>query len=360
MKKTVLNQIHKDLGAKMVDFAGWEMPVQYSGINQEHLAVRQTAGLFDVSHMGEFLIKGEKALDLIQKITSNDASKLENGGIQYSTLLNENGGIVDDLLIYKNQDNDYFTVVNASNIEKDWNWFNTYNTEKAELKNISDELSLLAIQGPKAIDIMKKLTSADLDNLKYYNFTTDTVAGISNIIISNTGYTGSGGYELFVKNSEAEKLWNALLEAGKEFGILPCGLAARDTLRLEKGFCLYGNELNDETSPLEAGLGWVTKLNKKSEFLSKKILENQKINGVKQKLTGFEMLDKGIPRHGYKIYNSENQEIGEITSGTMSPMKKIGIGIAYVKPEYAPIDTEFFVGIRDKKLKAKAVKMPFV
>ncbi len=359
MKRTTLYQNHVDLGAKIVDFAGFEMPVQYSGINNEHFAVREKAGLFDVSHMGEFSIKGEKALDLIQKVTSNDASKLIDGGIQYSTLLNEKGGIVDDLLVYKIKENDYFLVVNASNIEKDWNWISKNNTDGAEMKNLSDELSLLALQGPKALEILKKLTSVDLTSLPYYHFTFGTVDGIENILISNTGYTGAGGFELYIPNQYTEKLWTDLLTQGEEYGILPCGLAARDTLRLEKGFCLYGNELNDSTTPIEAGLGWITKLDK-GNFLGKEILAEQKTNGVSRKLVGFELIDRGIPRHEYKVFNSEGQEIGEVTSGTMSPIKKIGIGIAYVKPEYDKLGNEIFIEVRDKKLKAQVVKMPFL
>ena len=359
MKRTALYQEHIDLGAKMVDFVGFEMPVQYSGINNEHLAVRERVGLFDVSHMGEFSLKGEKSLALIQKITSNDASKLENGGVQYSALLNENGGIVDDLLVYKIKENDYFLVVNASNIDKDWSWIFQNNTDGAEMKNLSNELSLLALQGTKAIEVLGKLTSVDLTSLKYYHFTFGTVAGIDNVLISNTGYTGSGGFELCLPNEQAQKLWAALLEEGEEQGILPCGLAARDTLRLEKGFCLYGNELDDNTTPIEAGLGWITKLDK-GGFLGKEILTRQKSEGVSKKLIGFELIDRGVPRHQYKVFDFQNNEIGGVTSGTMSPMKKIGIGMAYVKPEFSKIGTEIFIEIRDKKLKACVVKMPFV
>ena len=359
MKRTALYQEHIDLGAKMVDFAGFEMPVQYSGINNEHLAVRERVGLFDVSHMGEFSLKGEKSLALIQKITSNEASKLENGGVQYSALLNENGGIVDDLLVYKIKENDYFLVVNASNIDKDWSWISQNNTDGAETKNLSNKLSLLALQGTKAMEVLKKLTSVDLASLKYYHFTFGTVAGIDNVLISNTGYTGSGGFELCLPNKQAQKLWAALLKEGEEQGILPCGLAARDTLRLEKGFCLYGNELDDNTTPIEAGLGWITKLDK-GDFLGKEILTRQKSEGVSKKLIGFELIDRGVPRHLYKVFDSQNNEIGGVTSGTMSPMKKIGIGMAYVKPEFSKIGTEIFIEIRDKKLKARVVKMPFV
>jgi len=359
LKKTALYQEHIDLGAKMVDFAGFEMPVQYSGINNEHLAVREKVGLFDVSHMGEFSLKGEKSLALIQKITSNDASKLENGGVQYSALLNENGGIVDDLLVYKIKENDYFLVVNASNIDKDWSWISQNNTDGAEMKNLSNDLSLIALQGAKAMEVLKKLTPVDLTLLKYYHFTFGTVAGIDNVLISNTGYTGSGGFELCLPNEQAQKLWTALLKEGEEQGILPCGLAARDTLRLEKGFCLYGNELDDNTTPIEAGLGWITKLDKGS-FLGKEILTRQKSEGVSKKLIGFELIDRGIPRHQYKIFDAQNNEIGVVTSGTMSPIKKIGIGMAYVKPEFSKIETEIFIEIRDKKLKARVVKMPFV
>ncbi|WP_128332084.1 glycine cleavage system aminomethyltransferase GcvT [Apibacter sp. HY039] len=359
MKKTVLNQNHVNLGAKMVDFAGFEMPVQYSGITLEHFAVREKAGLFDVSHMGEFSIKGENALPLLQKITSNDVSQLIDGGIQYSTLLNENGGVVDDLLVYKIKDHDYFLVVNASNIEKDWNWISQNNTDEAEMQNLSDDISLLALQGPKAQQILQKLTRVRLADISYYHFTRGTVAGIDEVCISNTGYTGAGGFELYVPNSQAVHLWEKLLEAGKDEGLIPCGLASRDTLRLEKGFCLYGNELSDDTTPIEAGLGWITKTGK-GDFLGKEKILNQKNNGVSRKLVGFELLDRGIPRHGYQVFNSEGSCIGEVTSGTMSPIKKSGIGIAYVKPEYARAGSEIFIGIRDKKLKAQTVKMPFV
>ncbi|MDR2123106.1 MAG: glycine cleavage system aminomethyltransferase GcvT [Flavobacteriaceae bacterium] len=359
MKRTVLYQNHVDLGAKIVNFAGFEMPVQYSGITNEHFAVREKVGLFDVSHMGEFSIKGEKALALIQKITSNDASKLIDGRVQYSTLLNEKGGIVDDLLIYKIKENEYFLVVNASNIEKDWNWISKHNTEGAEMHNLSEDTSLLALQGPKAAEVLKKITDVDLDSLKYYHFTFGTIDGIQNILISNTGYTGAGGFELYIPNQHVEKLWTSLLSKGEEQGILPAGLAARDTLRLEKGFSLYGNELNDDTTPIEAGLGWITKLDKE-DFLGKEILLKQKAHGVAKKLVGFELIDRGIPRHGYKVFNDKQEEIGIVTSGTMSPMKKTGIGIAYVKPEYAETDTEIHIEIRDKKLRSKVVKMPFV
>ncbi|MDR3272689.1 MAG: glycine cleavage system aminomethyltransferase GcvT [Flavobacteriaceae bacterium] len=359
MKKTILYQEHVNLGAKIVDFAGFEMPVQYSGIKNEHFAVRERVGLFDVSHMGEFSLKGEKALALIQKITSNDVSKLENGSVQYSTLLNENGGVVDDLLVYKIKENDYFLVVNASNIDKDWAWISKNNTESVEMKNLSDELCLLALQGPKAIEVLKKLTSADLDSLKYYHFTFGTVAGTDNVLISNTGYTGAGGFELYIPNEQAQKLWTALLKEGEAQEILPCGLAARDTLRLEKGFCLYGNELNDSTTPIEAGLNWITKFDK-GDFLGKEILVKQKTEGSSKKLVGFELIDRGIPRHEYKVFDSQDNEIGTVTSGTMSPIKKIGIGLAYVKPEFSKIGTEIFIEVRDKKLKSKVVKMPFV
>ncbi|MDR1877737.1 MAG: glycine cleavage system aminomethyltransferase GcvT [Flavobacteriaceae bacterium] len=359
MKRTVLYQNHVDLGAKIVDFAGFEMPVQYSGINNEHFAVREKAGLFDVSHMGEFSVKGENALKLIQKITSNDASKLTDGGIQYSTLLNEKGGIVDDLLVYRIKEDEYFLVVNASNIEKDWNWISKNNTEGVEIHNLSENLGLLALQGPKAVEVLKKITDVDLDSLKYYNFTFGTVDGIQNVLISNTGYTGSGGFELYVPNQYVVQLWTTLLSHGEDEGILPAGLAARDTLRLEKGFSLYGNELNEDTTPIEAGLGWITKLDK-GDFLGKEILLEQKANGVTKKLVGFELIDRGVPRHGYKVFNDNREEIGEVTSGTMSPIKKTGIGMAYVKSEYAETGTEIYIDIRDKKLKSKVVKMPFV
>lgn len=358
LKKIPLNDLHISLGAKMVPFAGYFMPVRYSSDVEEHNTVRNAVGVFDVSHMGEFMIKGPKALGLIQKVTSNDASKLYDGKIQYTCLPNDKGGIVDDLLVYKIADEHYMLVVNASNIDKDWNWISQHNSENAEMKNVSDELSLFAVQGPKAVDVLKKLTKVDVASLEYYTFTIGEIAGIPEVIISATGYTGAGGFELYVKNEHAEKLWKKLFEAGEEFGIKPIGLGARDTLRLEMGFCLYGNDINDETSPLEAGLGWITKFTK--AFINSDNLKNQKEQGVKRKLVGFEMIDRGIPRAHYELVNEKDEVIGEVTSGTQSPTLGIGIGMGYVKPEYAAPEKEIFVKIRNKSLKARVVKMPFV
>lgn len=361
MKKTALHSIHLSLNAKMVPFAGFEMPVQYSGIQKEHLAVRHAVGLFDVSHMGEFIISGKDALNLIQKITSNDASKLKIGGIQYSTLLRENAGIVDDLLVYRLDDEEYLLVVNAANIEKDWNFIQSYAKGLAvSMQDKSGEISLLALQGPKAKLVLKKLTSVDLENLPYYHFTIGEVAGISNVIISNTGYTGAGGYELYVPNQHATSLWQSLIQSGDEFGILPCGLAARDTLRLEKGFCLYGNDINDETTPLEAGLNWIVKLNKEEDFNGKSVLLKQKSEGVSKKLCGFVMLEKAIPRSGYEIFNAENQKIGMVTSGTLSPSLEKGIGLGYLPVDYSKETSKIFVDIRGKKIPAEVIKVPFL
>ncbi len=357
MKNTALTAIHEGLGAKMVPFAGYNMPVQYEGINVEHETVRNGVGVFDVSHMGEFILKGEKALDLIQRVCSNDASKLVDGKAQYTCLPNEDGGIVDDLLVYKMADAEYLLVVNASNIEKDWNWISERNTEGVEMTNISDDISMLAIQGPKATEVMQKLTSVELAAMKYYTFEKANFAGLDDVIISATGYTGSGGFELYFKNEDAVAIWNALFEAGKAEGIKPIGLAARDTLRLEMGFCLYGNDLDDATSPIEAGLGWVTKFTK--DFTNSENLLKQKENGASRKLVAFEMIDRGIPRHDYSIVNEAGEEIGKVTSGTMSPSMKIAIGLGYVKKEHSSIDTEIFIAVRKKQLKAKLVKLPF-
>lgn len=358
MKKTALFDTHVALGAKMVPFAGFEMPVQYAGVTEEHFAVREKVGLFDVSHMGQFIIEGAGSKELLQKVTTNNIEALENGKAQYTALPNENGGLVDDLIIYKMADEKYFVVVNASNIEKDWNHISKYNTFGAKMSNISDETSLLAIQGPKAIEVLQKLTDVTLADIPYYHFTVGIVAGVEEVIISNTGYTGSGGFEIYFKNEVAEKLWNAVLEAGKEEGIVPCGLAARDTLRLEKGFCLYGNDIDDTTSPLEAGLGWITKLD--TDFVSKEIFAKQKEEGVNKKLVGFEMLEKAIPRHDYEVADAEGNIIGKVTSGTMSPMKKVGIGLAYVAKPHFKLGSEIFIKIRNKNIPAKVVKLPFV
>ncbi len=358
MKKTALYDKHVSLGAKIVPFAGFEMPVQYSGVTEEHFAVREKAGLFDVSHMGQFFIEGAGAKDLLQYVTTNNVNALENGKAQYSCLPNENGGIVDDLIVYKMDDEKYFVVVNASNIDKDWDHISKYNTFGAVMTNASDEMSLLAVQGPKATEILQKLTETNLSEIPYYNFTVGSVAGVNDVIISNTGYTGSGGFEIYFKNESAEKLWDAIIEAGSEEGIIPCGLAARDTLRLEKGFCLYGNDIDDTTSPIEAGLGWITKFDK--DFISKETFAKQKEEGIKRKLVGFELTDKGVPRHDYPVVDAEGNIIGKVTSGTQSPMKKIGLGIAYVDKPHFKIGSEIFIQVRNKNIPAKVVKMPFV
>jgi len=357
MKNTALTHIHEGLGAKMVPFAGYNMPVSYEGVNAEHETVRTGVGVFDVSHMGEFLISGEHALALIQKVTSNDAATLEIGKAQYSCLPNNEGGIVDDLIVYKIKDEQYLLVVNASNIDKDWDWISSHNDLDAEMKNLSDTYSLLAIQGPKAVEAMQSLTSVDLSAIKYYHFEVADFAGIENVIISATGYTGSGGFEIYCKNSKVEQVWNKVFEAGAAFGIKPIGLAARDTLRLEMGFCLYGNDINDTTSPLEAGLGWITKFTK--EFTNSKNLKAQKEVGVSRKLVGFELIDRGIPRHDYEIVDANGNNIGMVTSGTQAPSLGKAIGMGYVKTEFAAADSTIYIVIRDKKIAAKVVKMPF-
>lgn len=359
MNKTALYDKHVSLGAKMVPFAGFEMPVQYSGVTQEHLAVRENVGIFDVSHMGQFFIEGAAAKDLLQFVTTNNVDALENGKAQYTCLPNGNGGIVDDLIVYKMNDEKYFVVVNASNIEKDWNHLSKYNEKfGANMTNASDEMSLLAIQGPKAVETLQKLTDTNLSEIPYYHFTVGKLGGVEDIIISNTGYTGSGGFEIYFKNENAEKLWDAVIEAGEEFGIIPCGLASRDTLRLEKGFCLYGNDIDDTTSPLEAGLGWITKFDK--DFLDKERFAQQKADGITRKLVGFEMQERAIPRHDYPVVDAEGNEIGKVTSGTMSPMKNVGIGLAYVAKDHFKIDSDIYIQIRNKNVLAKVVKLPFV
>jgi len=357
MKNTALTDKHVQLGAKMVPFAGYNMPVQYAGINVEHETVRKGVGVFDVSHMGEFILKGEKALDLIQRVSSNDASKLYDGKVQYSCLPNEDGGIVDDLLVYRIDEKTYMLVVNASNIEKDWNWISKFNTEGVEMKDISERTALLAIQGPKAADALQSLTDIDLGSMEYYTFKKGNFAGIDNVLLSATGYTGAGGFEIYVDNKDAEKLWNAVFEAGAAFGIKPIGLGARDTLRLEMGFCLYGNDIDDATSPLEAGLGWVTKFSK--DFTNSAALQQQKKDGTKRKLVGFEMIDRGIPRHDYEIVDADGNTIGKVTSGTQSPSLQKAIGMGYVNNEFAKEGSEIFINIRDNKVKAKVVKPPF-
>lgn len=358
LKKIPLNDVHDSLGAKMMPFAGYRMPVRYSSDIEEHKTVREAVGVFDVSHMGEFLVKGPKALDLIQQVTSNDASKLIPGKVQYSCLPNESGGIVDDLLVYKLKTDEYLLVVNASNIDKDWSWIQSKNSIGADLENISDQIALLAVQGPKAIETLQKLTNVNLPSMEYYSFVVGELAGIKDVIISATGYTGAGGFELYVSNENAKKLWEKVFEAGKEFGIKPIGLGARDTLRLEMGFALYGNDIDDSTSPLEANLGWITKFNK--EFTNSKALKGQKEAGVGKKLVGFEMIERGIPRSHYEIVNASGEVIGQVTSGTQSPTLGIGIGMGYVEKEYCDVDSEIFIRIRNKDLKAKVVKMPFV
>ena len=357
MKNTALTHIHENLGAKMVPFAGYNMPVQYEGVNIEHETVRNGVGVFDVSHMGEFFLKGENALALIQKVTSNDASKLVDGKAQYSCLPNNEGGIVDDLIVYKIEDNHYLLVVNASNIEKDWNWISSHNDLGVEMTNASDAYSLLAIQGPKAAEAMQSLTYIDLANMGYYTFQIGDFAGKDNVIISATGYTGSGGFEIYFKNEDAEYIWNKVFEAGAAFGIKPIGLAARDTLRLEMGFCLYGNDINDTTSPIEAGLGWITKFDK--TFTNSANLKQQKEAGVSRKLVGFEMVERGIPRHDYEICDANGNVVGIVTSGTQSPSLGIAIGMGYVPTELATVDSEIYIRIRNKDIKAKVVKMPF-
>ncbi len=358
MKTIPLHHIHVQLGAKIVPFAGFEMPVRYSSDLEEHHTVRNNVGVFDVSHMGEFSVKGPKALDLIQRVSANDASTLFDGKVQYSYLPNENGGVVDDLLVYRIAEDNYLLVVNASNIEKDWNWIQQYNTEGVEMQNLSDDMCLLAVQGPNAIATLQKLTDQDLKSMEYYTFKIGTMAGIEDVIISATGYTGSGGFEIYIKNADAEKMWHAVFEAGAEFGIKPVGLGARDTLRLEKGFCLYGNDIDDNTSPLEAGLGWVTKFTK--SFTNSEALKQQKEAGVTRKLIGFEMIDRGIPRGHYELCDAEGNKLGEVTSGTQSPTLQKGIGMGYLPVAYSKPDTQIFVKVRDKLLKAQVVKLPFV
>lgn len=357
MKNTALSKIHEQLGAKMVPFAGYNMPVSYEGVNAEHETVRKDVGVFDVSHMGEFLITGPKALALIQKVCSNDISKIVDGQAQYNCLPNETGGIVDDLIVYRFESEKWLLVVNASNIDKDWDWITKHNIVGAEMRNLSDDYSLLAIQGPKAIEAMQSLTSENLSAIKFYHFKVADFAGIEHVIISATGYTGSGGFEIYCKNSEVEQIWNKVMEAGKNFGIKPVGLAARDTLRLEMGFCLYGNDINDTTSPLEAGLGWITKFTK--DFTNSENLKKQKEEGVKRKLIGFELTERGIPRHDYEIVDKDGKNIGIVTSGTMAPSLNKGIGMGYVTTENSTPGTEIFIQIRNKPVAATVVKTPF-
>lgn len=358
MKTVPLHNLHASLGAKMVPFAGFEMPVRYSSDLEEHHTVRNGVGVFDVSHMGEFVVKGPGALDLIQKVSANDASVLYDGKVQYSYLPNAEGGVVDDLLIYKIKDEEYLLVVNASNIEKDWNWIRSYAGEGVTMENLSDQWCLLAVQGPKAAATLQKLTAVDLGSMEYYTFKIGEMAGVENVVISATGYTGAGGFEIYIPNEEAERMWNAIFEAGEEFGIKPVGLGARDTLRLEMGYCLYGNDIDDTTSPLEAGLGWVTKFTK--DFVNSTSLKEQKTTGVTRKLIGFEMIDRGIPRSHYELCDGNGNTIGEVTSGTQSPTLQKGIGMGYVPVEFGKPGSELFVKVRDRLLKACVVKLPFV
>lgn len=356
LKFVQLDKVHQSLGAKMVPFAGFNMPVRYSSDIEEHKTVRESVGVFDVSHMGEFLVSGPEALNLIQKITTNDASNLAIGQAQYSCLPNEKGGIVDDLIVYKLNEGKYMLVVNASNIEKDWKWVNIQNSMGAEIKNISDEISLFAVQGPKALEAIQALTDIPLKEIKFYHFEIGDFAGVKNVIISATGYTGAGGFEIYVKNEFAEKIWNSIFESGEKFGIKPIGLGARDTLRLEMGYCLYGNDIDDTTSPLEAGLGWITKFTK--DFINKDFFSKQKEEGVQRKLVGFKLEEKGIPRSHYSIVDENGNSIGEVTSGSISPSLGIGIGLGYVKTEFSKPGTQIGVLVRGKILKARIEKLP--
>ena len=360
MKNTPFTSKHIAAGARMLEFAGYNMPISYTGINEEHQAVRKNAGVFDVSHMGEFILKGENALDIIQRTTTNDASKLTKGKAQYSCFPNEQGGIIDDLLVYCIEENKvYMLVVNASNIDKDWNWLQKNNDKQVEMHNISDDTCLLAVQGPNATKILQSLTEMDILNLKYYTFAKGMFAGVENVLVSATGYTGAGGVEIYFENKKdnADKIWDAIFDAGSAQGIQPIGLAARDTLRLEMGYCLYGNDIDDTTSPLEAGLGWITKFNK--DFIAKDKLQTQKQEGIQRKLIGFEMIDRGIPRHGYEIFDKEGNKIGYVTSGTQSPSLNKAIGMGYVENNYSSIGSEIFIKVREKQLKGSVVKIPF-
>lgn len=358
LKRTPLHDLHVSLGGKMVPFAGFEMPVQYGGLIQEHLAVRNGVGVFDVSHMGEFVVRGEKALDLLQLVTTNDVAALHDGKVQYSCLTNDRGGIVDDLLVYRRSATEYFLVVNASNIQKDWDWLTRHNTVGAELQNLSDGLCLFAVQGPKALPTLQKLTDLDLSGMAYYTFAVGAVAGVPDVLVSATGYTGAGGFEVYVPNEHAGTVWKAIFEAGAEFGIVPAGLGARDTLRTEMGYCLYGHDIDDTTSPIEAGLGWITKFTK--NFIYSDFHRQLKENGVARKLVGFEMVDRGIPRQHYEIMDATGNIVGEVTSGTQSPSLGKGIGMGYVQVGFSKPGTEIYVNIRNKYLKAVVVKMPFV
>ncbi|HTE31718.1 MAG TPA: glycine cleavage system aminomethyltransferase GcvT [Chryseolinea sp.] len=358
IKQIPLNDIHVKLGGKMVPFAGFNMPVRYASDIEEHMTVRNGVGVFDVSHMGEFTIKGPNALDLIQRVTTNDASKLVDGQAQYSSLPNKTGGLVDDLIVYKIKDDDYWLVVNAGNIQKDWDWITSFNSKGVDMQNVSDNICLFAIQGPKAASVLQRLTPVDLSSIKYYHFTIGKFAGVDGVLISNTGYTGAGGFEIYVKNDVAAQVWNAIFEAGKPEDIKPIGLGARDTLRLEMGFCLYGNDIDETTSPLEAGLGWITKFTK--EFTNSTALKKQKDEGIKRKLVGFKMIDKGIPRHDYLIKDVSGATIGKVTSGTISPVLGVGVGLGYVALDHAKQGTEIFIDVRGRALKSEVTKLPFI
>lgn len=359
MKTTPFTEKHIALGAKMHEFAGYNMPIEYSGIIDEHMAVCQSVGVFDVSHMGEIWVKGPKALAYLQKITSNNVAALTPGKVQYSCFPNGKGGIVDDLLVYHYEDEKYLLVINAANIEKDWNWCVSQNTEGAILENASDWIGQLAIQGPNAIKALQKLTDVDLSDIPYYTFKVGKLAGVDQVIISNTGYTGAGGFELYFYPEAADTIWKAVFEAGEEFGIKPAGLGARDTLRLEMGFCLYGNDIDDTTSPIEAGLGWITKFVDNKPFIDRELMERQKAGELTRKLIGFEMIDRGIPRQGYDLVNAAGEKVGVVTSGTMSPTRKIGIGMGYVSPEYTKLGGDIYLDVRGRKLKAVVVRPPF-
>jgi len=359
MKTTPFTDLHIALGAKMHEFAGYNMPIEYTGIIDEHMTVVNAVGVFDVSHMGEFWVKGPKAEEFLQRVTSNDVSLLKQGKAQYTCFVNEGGGIVDDFIVYHYEPEKYLLVVNAANIEKDWAWCQKWNTMGAELENASDHMAQLAIQGPKAVATLQKLTDHDLSAIPFYAFETGTFAGVENVIISNTGYTGAGGFELYFYPEHGKKIWDAIFEAGAEYGIKPVGLGARDTLRLEMGYCLYGNDLDDATTPLQSGLGWITKFAENKPFVGREVLEKEKAEGVSRKLCCFELVDKGIPRHGYEIVNAEDEVIGNVTSGTMSPVLKIGVGMGYLKPEYAKPGTGIYIKVRNRNLKANVVKPPF-
>lgn len=359
MKKTPFTDTHIALGAKMHEFAGYNMPIEYSGIIDEHQTVVNAVGVFDVSHMGEFWVKGPKALEFVQKVTSNDASTLTVGKAQYACFVNENGGIIDDFIVYYYEPEKYLLVVNAANIEKDWAWCQKQNTMGAVLENASDHTAQLAIQGPKATETLQKLTDINLSDIPFYAFQTGRFAGVDDVIISNTGYTGAGGFELYFYPEYGMKIWNVIFQAGEEFGIKPIGLGARDTLRLEMGYCLYGNDLDETTTPLQAGLGWITKFADNKPFIGREVLEKEKAQGVSRKLCGFTLQERGIPRHGYEIENANGEVIGTVTSGTMAPTLKVGIGLGYVKPEYAKAGTEIYIKVRNKSLKAEVTKLPF-